>query len=150
MVEPRGEAFGGRAAQERAAGPQNSGKTELRQEAQKISTRPEDGEMESEPSLSDLTPANRAQEELRRRMMPAVQPGKRFLGMNRIADEEGDVETRQWSTVPLGGFETNASHGASNGSQPGGSKITMDSSAFLAFDEPDQKPVLQTERIIQA
>ena len=82
-------------------------------------------------------------------MMPAV-PGKQFPGMNRIADEEGEVETRQWSPVPLGGFETNASHGASNGSQPGGSKITMDSSAFWGFDEPDQKPVLRTERIIQA
>ena len=150
MVEPNGEAFGGRAAQERAAGPQNSGMTELRQEAQKISTRPEDGEMESEPSWSDLTPANRAQEELRRRMMPAVQPGKRFLGMNRISDEEGEVETKQWSPVPLGGFETNASHGASSGSQPGGSKNTMDSSAFWGFDEPDQKPVLRTDGIIQA
>ena len=42
-------------------------------------------------------------------MMPAV-PEKRFLGMNRITDEEGDVDTRQWSPVPLGGFETNASH----------------------------------------
>ena len=72
MVEPNGEAFGGHAAQERAAGLQNSGKTELRLEAQKSSTRPEDGEMEFEPSWSDLTPANRAKEELRRRMMPAV------------------------------------------------------------------------------
>ena len=149
MVEPRGEAFGGRAAQERAAGPQNSGMTEMRQEAQKSSTRPEDGEMELESSWSDLTPANRANmEQLRRQMMPAV-PEKRFLGMNRITDEEGDVETRQWSPVPLGGFETNASHGASNGSQPGESKNTMDSSAFWGFDEPDQKPVLRTERILQ-
>ena len=70
--------------------------------------------------------------------------------MNRITDEEGDVETRQWSPVPLGGFETNASHGASNGSQPGESMNTMGSSAFWGFDEPDQKPVLRTERIIQA
>ena len=147
MVEPNGEAFGGHAAQERAAGLQNSGKTELRLEAQKSSTRPEDGEMELESSWSDLTPANRANmEELRRQMMPAV-PGKQFPGMNRIADEEGEVETRQWSPVPLGGFETNASHGVSNGSQPGGSKITMDSSAFWAFDEPDQKPVLPRNTI---
>ena len=104
MVEPNGEAFGGRAAQERAAGPQNSGKTEQRLDAQKSSTRPEDGEMEHESSWSELTPANHAsKEELRRQMMPAV-PEKRFLGMNRIADEEGDVETRQWSPVPLGCF----------------------------------------------
>ena len=105
--------------------------------------------MEFESSWSDLTPANRANmEELRRRMMPAT-PGKRFPGMNRITDEECGVETRQWSPVPLGGFETNASHGVSNGSQPGGLKNTMDSSAFWGYDEQVQKPGMRTERILQ-
>ena len=70
--------------------------------------------------------------------------------MNIITDEECGVETRQWSPVPLGGFETNASHGISNGSQPGGSKNTMDSSAFWGFEDPDQKSVLRTERIVPA
>ena len=52
MVEPNGEAFGGRAARERAAGPQFSGMTEMRQDAQKRLTRPEEGELEFEMGWS--------------------------------------------------------------------------------------------------
>ena len=106
MVESNGEAFGGRAAHERAAGPQISGMTEMRQDAQKSSTRPEEGELEFELGWSDFTPANQHGES-RRQMMPAVNPVKRDHGMNRIADDEGGVHTRQWSPVPLGAFEAN-------------------------------------------
>jgi hypothetical protein len=62
MVEPNGEAFGGRAAHERAAGPQFSGMTEMRQDAQKSSTRPEEGELEFELGWSDFTPATTSME----------------------------------------------------------------------------------------
>ena len=67
--------------------------------------------------------------------------------MNRITDDEGGVETRQWSPVPLGGFETNANHGVSNGSQPGGPTSTVDSSAFWGFEDSDRNSVLRTERV---
>jgi hypothetical protein len=73
MVEPNGEAFGGHAAHERAAGPQFSGMTEMRQDAQKSSTRPEEGELEFELGWSDFTPANQ-QLESRRQKLPAVNP----------------------------------------------------------------------------
>ena len=73
MVEPNGEAFGGHAAHERAAGPQFSGMTEIRQEAQKSSTRPEEGEIEIEMGWSDFTPTNQ-QLESRRQKLPAVNP----------------------------------------------------------------------------
>ena len=61
MVEPNGEAFGGHAAQERAAGQQISGMTEKRQEAQKSSTRPEEGELEIEMGFGQTSrrPTNR-------------------------------------------------------------------------------------------
>ena len=52
MVEPNGEAFGGRAAQELAAGQQMSGMTKMCQEAQQSSTRPEEGELEFEMGWS--------------------------------------------------------------------------------------------------
>ena len=73
MVEPNGEAFGGRAAQERAAGPQFSRMTEMRQDAQKSSTLPQEGGVGIELGWVDFTPAN-PKEELRRRMLPAVDP----------------------------------------------------------------------------
>ena len=57
MVEPNGEAFGGRAAQERAAGPQISGMAEMRQDAQKSLTLPQEGGVEIELGWVDFTPA---------------------------------------------------------------------------------------------
>ena len=72
MVEPNGEAFGGHAAHapahERAAGPQFSGMTDMRQHAQKSSTRPEEGELGFELGWSDFTP----QLESRCQKLPAV------------------------------------------------------------------------------
>ena len=145
MVEPNGEAFGGRAAQERAAGPQISGMTEVRQDAQKNSTRPVEGKLEFEFDWSDVTPANQHGES-RRQKMPAVNPGRQNLGMNRIADDEGGVETRQWTPVPLGGFETYASQRVSSSAQLSGTGAEADSSAFWGgFEDSDQKSVMQKE-----
>ena len=58
--------------------------TEVRQDAQKSPTRPEEGELEFESGWSDFTPANQHGES-RRQMMPAVHPVKRDHGMIRIA-----------------------------------------------------------------
>ena len=68
--------------------------------------------------------------------------------MNRIADDECGADTRQWSPVPLGAFETNMNQRVSNGSQPSRAVIATDSSAFWGgFEDSDQKSVLRTERI---
>ena len=121
--------------------------TEVRQDAQKSSTRPEEGELEFESGWSDFTPANQHGES-RRQMMPAVHPVKRDHGMNRIADDECGVDTRQWNPVPLGAFETNMNQRVSNGSQPSRAVIATYSSAFWGgFEDSDQKSVLRTERI---
>ena len=86
------------------------------QDAQKSSTRPEEGELEFELGWSDLTPANQ-QLESRRQKLPAVNPVKWQHGLDRIADNADGVETRQWSPVPLGAFEANTDQRASNGLQ---------------------------------
>jgi hypothetical protein len=79
--------------------------------------------------------------------MPAVNPVKRDHGMNRIADDEDGVDTRQWSPVPLGAFEANTNQCASNRSQSSKAVIAMDTSAFWEGLEYSGQTELRTERI---
>ena len=146
MVEPNGEVFGGRAAQERAAGPQISGMAEMRQDAQKSSTLPQEGGVGIELGWVDFTPAN-PKEELRRRMLPAVEPVKRNLGVNRIADAEYEADTRQWSPVPMGAFEANTNRCVNNGPLPSRAVIATDTSAFYGMFEDSDQTELRTGRV---
>jgi hypothetical protein len=67
--------------------------------------------------------------------------------MNRIADDECGVDTRQWSPVPLGAFEANTNQRVSNGPQPSRAVIAADTSAFWGGFEDSDQTELRTGRV---
>ena len=87
MVELNGEAFGGLAAQERAAGLHvvMSGMSGMREEVQQSSTRrPEEGESGFEPDWSEFTPANRSFGGSRE--IPVINQMRRQSSLDGVAD----------------------------------------------------------------